>query len=153
MSNEPDEDDDRCETCGLPSVECGDYGCTVNGADWYADDPPVVDPEREAWNRYEAGGAALMSGLVPADPAPVAYLAALEEKTDPARSYFATVSLPRLLPRLLLGPRATPARVHKPLRLRVCLSYDGPPWLSLLAQCAWLRGGIIGARVVSRSTS
>lgn len=49
--------------------------------------------------------------------------------------------------------RATPARVHKPLRLRVCLSYDGPPWLSLLAQCAWLRGGIVGARVVPQPTS
>jgi hypothetical protein len=49
--------------------------------------------------------------------------------------------------------RATPARVHKPLRLRVCLSYDGPPWLSLLTQCAWLRGGIIGERVVHQPTS
>lgn len=43
---------------------------------------------------------------------------------------------------MYLTCRATPAR---PLRLRVCLdAVDGPPWLQLLAQCAWIRGGIIG---------
>ena len=36
--------------------------------------------------------------------------------------------------------RATPAR---PLRVRLCLDEHGPGWLSLLAQCAWLRGGIL----------
>ena len=38
------------------------------------------------------------------------------------------------------GIRATPAR---PLRVRLCLDEHGPGWLSLLAQCAWLRGGIL----------
>lgn len=47
--------------------------------------------------------------------------------------------------------RATPARV-KPLRLRLVLDAQGPHWLSLLAQCAWLRGGIIGAKVVPQQT-
>ncbi len=37
--------------------------------------------------------------------------------------------------------RTTPAR---PLRVRVCPEpLGGPHWLTLLAQCAWLRGGII----------
>lgn len=48
--------------------------------------------------------------------------------------------------------RDTPARA-KPLRIRVCPEpLGGPHWLSLLAQCAWLRGGIIGARVVPEPT-
>lgn len=41
-----------------------------------------------------------------------------------------------------LPPRAPCAR---PLRVRVCLdAVDGPAWLGLLCQCAWLRGGILG---------
>ncbi len=44
----------------------------------------------------------------------------------------------------LMSARATPAR---PLRVRVCLDpVDGPAWLGLLAQCAWLRGGIVGVQ-------
>lgn len=38
-------------------------------------------------------------------------------------------------------PRATPARA---LRLRLVLDSQGPHWLTLLSQCAWLRGGIVG---------
>lgn len=39
--------------------------------------------------------------------------------------------------------RTTPAR---PLRVRVCTErVDGPAWLTLLCQCAWLRGGIVGS--------
>ncbi len=42
-------------------------------------------------------------------------------------------------------PRAIPAR---PLRLRVHLDpVDGPLWLGLLAQCAWLRGGILAPQI------
>ena len=122
---------------------------------------------RDTWERYKAGGAALMANL---EPPPSAYLAALEEATDPARSHFATVSLPRLLlgptpdeparivavdaPRPTLVARATPARARKPLRIRLCPDLPGGPhWLTLLAQCAWLRGGIIGERVVPQPTS
>lgn len=43
-------------------------------------------------------------------------------------------------------PRATPAR---PLRLRLHFDrLEGPPWLGLLAQCAWLRGGILAPATV-----
>ena len=39
-------------------------------------------------------------------------------------------------------PRATPART---LRLRLYTDrLEGPGWLGLLCQCAWLRGGIVG---------
>jgi hypothetical protein len=44
---------------------------------------------------------------------------------------------------LHLSARATPARA---LRLRLCTDrLEGPGWLGLLCQCAWLRGGIVGA--------
>lgn len=43
-------------------------------------------------------------------------------------------------------PRATPAR---PLRVRLYFDrLEGPPWLGLLAQCAWLRGGILAPATV-----
>ena len=64
---------------------------------------------------------------------------------------FAAAEMPGVDPvtALALGlananPRTTPAR---PLRVRVCLDpVDGPAWLGLLAQCAWLRGGIVGTQ-------
>ena len=49
-----------------------------------------------------------------------------------------------------VSTRATPARVYR-VRLHTD-RVDGPHWLTLLAQCAWLRGGIIGERVVPQST-
>ena len=46
-------------------------------------------------------------------------------------------------PLLAAMTRATPARA---LRLRLYTDrLEGPGWLGLLCQCAWLRGGIVGA--------
>lgn len=89
----------------------------------------------------EGNSSAAPNSSTPPGPA---YAAALERATDPAQSHFATVSLPRLL----LGPRATPARV---LRLRAFVDAPElvPLWLGCLCLCAWLRGGIIGGTVVS----
>jgi hypothetical protein len=55
------EDDDRCETCGLPGVECGDYGCAVMGADSYRDEPAL--PPRAYSLRFPAWGPEWLSLL------------------------------------------------------------------------------------------
>ncbi len=72
---------------------------------------------RDVWRDYQAAKDALRESVTGENPLHVA-------RSLPPAHY-----------------RTTPAR---PLRVRVCPEpLGGPHWLTLLAQCAWLRGGII----------
>ena len=75
-----------------------------------------------------------------------AYLDALRARVEDSGRHFMETHARYCVGELcaFCHPRPTPAR---PLRVRVCLDpVGGPAWLGLLAQCAWLRGGILGAQ-------
>ncbi len=138
----------RCTGCGTRDGDFHRPGCReglsvgeVADELWRAvceDGTAVVTEEmvlRDVWERHKAGGAALMAKLEPAR---------IQAQDHPRATMTRT---------LLEGYgmlRTTPAR---PLRVRVCPEpLGGPHWLTLLAQCAWLRGGIIAGQDRVRAT-
>lgn len=65
------EDDDRCDRCGLPSIECFDYGCPHEPDEYVS---PSVETWEQKRNRIHPSRAPARPWRIRVDTGPVGYL-------------------------------------------------------------------------------